>query len=55
MTDLAREGGVVLPARHTLAFIQVQKVFILQKAVAVQKFTILSANSATNLAVVIQK
>src|SRR5436190_2079683 len=54
MAHLEAEGGVVLPARHTLAFIQIQKVAIFQKAVAVQTFTAFSSNSATNVAVVVQ-
>ena len=55
MAHLEAEGGVVLPARHTLAFIQIQKVAIFQKATAVQAFTAFSSNSATNVAVVVQK
>ena len=54
MAQLEREGGVVLPARHTLAFLQVQKVLIVQKATAVQLFTLGSENSATNVAIVAQ-
>ena len=55
MTELEMEDGVVLPARHTLAFLQIQKVLIAQKAVAIQTATFGSVNTAANLAVVVQK